>query len=183
MPDPIKATPVDNGRGSPITPVGDPMLAGVGPGAANPRPDRPDRTVFGEPKVQPMRVLPGWIIGPGDPDPRGFPVEGCDGNVAGTIVDVWVDRAEPQIRYYEVQLAGSEQRRLLPNGFVQWPNFGLFGVDKALVKAITAAQFANVPTTKLADQITMDEEERIVAYYAGGYLYATPDRLEPLTGF
>ena len=34
---------------------------------------------------------------------------------------------------------------MLPVGFVQWPNFGLFGNDKLLVKAITAAQFAQVP--------------------------------------
>jgi len=183
MPDELKARPVDGWRGSPIAPTGNPMVDGVGPASFTPRPDRPDRTVFGEPKIQPMRVLSGWTIGPGDPDPRGLPVEACDGNVAGTIVDIWVDRAEPQVRYYEVQLANAEQRRLLPVGFVQWPNFGLFGVNKALVKAITAAQFANVPTTKAGDQVTLDEEERIAAYFAGGYLYATPDRVEPLTGF
>lgn len=183
MSEPIKAKPTGPGFGSPLVPTGDPMVDGVGPASFNPRPERPDRTVFGEPKVQPMRVLPGWVVGPGDPDPRGLPVEGCDGQVAGTIVDIWVDRAEPQIRYFEVKLAGSEQTRLLPVGYVQWPNFGLFNVDRAKVKAITAAQFAKVPTTKLADQITLNEEERIVAYFAGGYLYATPDRLDSLTGF
>jgi len=28
--------------------------------------------------------------------------------------------------------------------------------------------------------VTLNEEERVVAYYGGGYLYATPARLEPL---
>ena len=47
------------------------------------------------------------------------------------------------------------------------------------VKAITGAQFADVPGTKRDDQITMLEEEKIMAYYAGGHLYATPERAEP----
>jgi photosynthetic reaction center H subunit len=37
-----------------------------------------------------------------------------------------------------------------------------------------------VPGTKSAEQITILEEEKIMAYYGGGTLYATPDRQEPL---
>jgi len=48
-----------------------------------------------------------------------------------------------------------------------------------LVDAVTAAQFADVPKTASPDQVTFYEEERIVAYYGGGYLYATPSRTEP----
>jgi photosynthetic reaction center H subunit len=48
------------------------------------------------------------------------------------------------------------------------------------VHALLAAQFANVPTTKLPDQITLLEEEKITAYFGAGLLYATPDRQEPL---
>jgi photosynthetic reaction center H subunit len=84
------------------------------------------------------------------------------------------------VSYYEVQLANSERRVLLPTGYVQWPNFGLWGNDKLLVKSITAAQFANVPVTKRDDQITLLEEDRICAYYAGGHLYAMPGRGEPI---
>lgn len=51
---------------------------------------------------------------------------------------------------------------------------------KLHVRSILAEQFADVPRTQSPDQITYDEEERIVAYYGGGYLYATPDRQEPL---
>jgi photosynthetic reaction center H subunit len=47
------------------------------------------------------------------------------------------------------------------------------------VASITGAQFADVPTLKSYDQITMAEEDRVVAYYGGGKLYATPDRAEP----
>ena len=69
---------------------------------------------------------------------------------------------------------------ILPAAFVQWPNFGLWGNDRLLVKAITAAQFANVPATKRDDQITLLEEDKISAYYAGGHLYAMAGRAEPL---
>jgi photosynthetic reaction center H subunit len=48
------------------------------------------------------------------------------------------------------------------------------------VDAILASQFAGVPKLASPNQITLDEEERVVAYYGGGYLYATPARLEPL---
>jgi photosynthetic reaction center H subunit len=37
-----------------------------------------------------------------------------------------------------------------------------------------------VPTTKHPEQITLLEEEKVMAYYGGGTLYATPDRQEPI---
>jgi photosynthetic reaction center H subunit len=46
--------------------------------------------------------------------------------------------------------------------------------------AITAAQFAAVPGMKNPDVVTLNEEERVVAYFGGGTLYATPNRAEPL---
>jgi photosynthetic reaction center H subunit len=33
-----------------------------------------------------------------------------------------------------------------------------------------------VPTTKSRNQVTLLEEEKICAYYAGGNLYASPER-------
>jgi len=45
---------------------------------------------------------------------------------------------------------------------------------------ILASQFANVPRTKDPDVVTLLEEEKIVAYFVGGILYATPSREEPL---
>lgn len=46
--------------------------------------------------------------------------------------------------------------------------------------AITAAQFADVPRIADPSRITLAEEDRIVGYFAGGALYATPLRSEPL---
>jgi photosynthetic reaction center H subunit len=155
------------------------MTDGVGPAAWTARADVPDKTAHGKPKVIPMRSDAAFTIAEGDPDPRGLPVKACDGEIAGTIADVWVDRSEPQVRYYEVAIKGGGHR-LLPVGFVQWPNLGLWGCDHVRVKAITAAQFAGVPTTAQQDIITLREEDRIAAYYAGGHLYATAERSEPL---
>ena len=47
------------------------------------------------------------------------------------------------------------------------------------IDALLASQFANVPALGNPDQITLDEEERVAAYFGGGLLYATPDRTEP----
>jgi photosynthetic reaction center H subunit len=179
MSEQLKAVPADRYNGSPIIPTGNPMKDGLGPAAWADRKDVPDLTVRGQPKIVPMRTVTGWSIAKGDPDPRGLPVKALDGVVAGTIVDCWVDRSEPQIRYYEVQLAAVDRRVLLPVPLVQWPNFGLWGCDHVRVKAITAAQFADVPGTKRDDQVTFLEEDKIMAYYAGGHLYATPDRAQP----
>jgi photosynthetic reaction center H subunit len=176
----IKAVPADGFNGSPLVPTGNPMIDGVGPAAWADRADEPDRTFHGTPKIVPMRLDPTFSVAKGDPDPRGLPVEAVDKVTAGTVIELWVDRAEPQVRYYEVQLSGTERRIMLPAGFVQWPNFGLWGNDRLLVKSITAAQFANVPAIRRDDQITLLEEDKIMAYFAGGHLYATADRSEPI---
>jgi photosynthetic reaction center H subunit len=180
MTNPLKLRPVDGIIGSALVPTGDPMLDGVGPAAWANRHDEPDRTVYGEPKIVPMRFYPGYSINPRDPNPIGLPVEAADRVIAGHVVDVWVDRSEPQVRYYEVRLLNSEERRLLPAPFVQWPKFGLFKskCDRLLVKSITAAHFRNVPQAKSDRQVTLLEEDKIMAYYGGGHLYALPGRDE-----
>lgn len=176
----IKAVPADSFNGSPLVPTGNPMIDGVGPAAWADRADQPDRTFHGAPKIVPMRLDPTFSVAKGDPDPRGLPVEAVDKVIAGTVIELWVDRAEPQVRYYEVQLSGTERRIMLPAGFVQWPNFGLWGNDRLLVKSITAAQFADVPAIRRDDQITLLEEDKVMAYFAGGHLYATAARSEPI---
>ncbi|XBQ16989.1 MAG: photosynthetic reaction center subunit H [Oceanicaulis sp.] len=161
--------------GSPSEPVGDPMTSGVGPGAYVLREDKPDVTHEGLPKIVPMRLLPDFDIAKGDPDPRGMAVIGADGETAGVISDVWVDRAEALIRYHEVELAEGGRKVLLPYAFVN-----IHGkARQAKVKAILAGQFAGVPAHASPDQVTRLEEDKISAYYAGGLLYATSDRQEP----
>lgn len=153
-----------------------PMLSGKGPAAWADRADLPDLTVHGEPKIRPLRVLPTFSLERRDPDPRGWPVVGGDGVVAGTVTDVWVDCAEPQVRYYEMALASGGQSVLVPYGFVKVRTRH----RRLDVRAIYAAHFADVPRTRGPDTVTLLEEDRIVAYFAGGILWADASRAEPL---
>ncbi len=89
---------------APIRPVGDPMGQNLGPGAWADRADVPDLTYHGEPKVVPMAVAAGFSVATEDSDPRGMRVVGCDGKTGGTVVELWVDKSEPQIRYLELGL-------------------------------------------------------------------------------
>ncbi len=172
MSSPVKSA---NRAGAPLEPQGNPMLSGMGPAAFAERSDKPDITVHGEARIVPLRAAPGFFLNPEDPDPRGMTVIAADGQVAGTISEVWVDRAEAQPRYYEVSLAGGK-KVLLPatNVRIKARN------NVVNVKSITAAQFADVPTTRQPDRITLLEEDKVQAYYAGGYLYAMPDRMGPV---
>lgn len=171
--------------GAPLVPTGDPMRDGVGPASYANREDLPDLAVSGKPKVVPMRVATEFTVEPTDPDPRGMAVIAADGKVAGTVKDLWVDRAEPRILYFEVALNDSAETEgdapaginpLLPYGFARVK----FGKGEIRVSSIMADQFQHVPRTASADQITRLEEDRITAYFAGGHLYAHPSRQEPL---
>jgi photosynthetic reaction center H subunit len=124
-------------------------------------------------------------------------VLGADGQVGGKVVECWVDRAEPQIRYLEVALpeAAGGRHVLLPIQYARITTTQPFAILDSLfsraqpgrssadgrvqVKSILGGQFAAVPATASMDQVTKLEEERIMAYYGGGTLYAEPSRQEP----
>ncbi|RYF35331.1 MAG: photosynthetic reaction center subunit H [Comamonadaceae bacterium] len=172
----IAAEPSGRFLGAPLEPIGDPMLAGVGPGSWAERPDIPDTTVDGDPRLAPLRASPGFGVASKDPDPIGLPVLGFDGAVAGVVTDMWVDRAEMVFRYIELEVPAvpTARRVLLPI------NFARIDRQRVRVRSILAAQFVNVPGTRHPDVVTMLEEEKIMAYYGAGTLYATPSRQEPL---
>ena len=111
-----------------------------------------------------------------DPDPRGMSVRDLRGDVAGTVVDLWLDRADMLFRYLELEVpvGGGSRRVLLPMTFASVSRQGV------LVHALMADQFAGVPATRAADRVTLLEEERITAYYGAGTLYAEPGRAEPI---
>ncbi len=162
--------------GAPSEPVGDPMTAGVGPGAYALREDIPDVDHEGHNKIIPMRLMEDFYVTARDLDPRGVEVIACDDEVAGTITEIWIDRAEALVRYYEVELADGGRKVLLPFAFVNINK----KKKRAEVHAITAAQFSDVPAHASDEQVTRLEEEKISAYYAAGTLYATPERKEAL---
>lgn len=173
----INAVPSALWQGAPLIPLGDPMLDAVGPGAYAMRQNVPDRTAEGHLKIVPLRAAPGMTLEERDPDPRGMTVVGADGVAAGTVSDVWVDRAEVTVRYLEVDLGGTPPKRvLLPI------NFSDIDGRRGLVRvgAILGSQFAGAPVLAKPDEVTFSEEDRICAYYGGGTLYATPLRGESI---
>lgn len=162
--------------GAALEPTGNPMTDGIGPASYAERANQPERMFDGTPMIVPLRLANGWGVESRDPDPRGMTVHGLDGASAGTVKELWVDRAEPQIRYLQVELAAGGKHVMLPSGFVRYDAAN----RRVKVASITAAQFAGVPTIASHDQITKLEEDRICAYYASGHLYATPSRSESL---
>ena len=170
----LQAEPRHRWIGSPIEPTGNPLLAGIGPGAWANRADVPDHTPEGEAKIVPLRVNPEYHVAEQDHDPRGLPVVGADNEIAGTVNELWMDKSEMLFRYIEVKLNDSDKTVLLPVPFARITD------QHVKVHAILAHQFADVPGHREANQVTMLEEEKIAAYYGAGTLYATPERQEPL---
>jgi photosynthetic reaction center H subunit len=169
----VKASPTFRSAGAPLQPDGDPMIDGVGPAAWAIRPEHPDLTVDGRPRIVPLRVDAEHSVNANDTDPRGQSVYGCDGKVGGTVVDLWFDRAEPHFRYAELSVG--ERTVLLPMTMARVNKDG-----SLQVKSIRSDQFAQVPGLANPDQVTLQEEDKITAFYGGGTLYATADRFGPI---
>ena len=172
---PINGTKTEPWGGAPLTPTGDPLLANVGPGSYAQRSDIPYKTAEGHDLLAPLRVATNFAVPAGAANPTGYAVVGADRIQGGVIRDLWVDRAESILRYYEADLP-TGRRVMIPIHFAS--------IDSkrrtVTVNALNAAQFANVPAIKDADRITLLEEDKISAYYGAGTLYATVDRVEPL---
>jgi photosynthetic reaction center H subunit len=172
----IAAKPYGAWPGAPLVPTGDPMIDGIGAASWAEREDKPELTIDGEPLIQPLRVVTQAFVEPRDPDPRGMKVVAADGKVAGTVGELWVDRSEPQVRYLEVDLAEGDRKVLLPIYFARVNRKR----REVKVRSILAHQFTDVPANKYDDRVTKLEEDKITGYYAGGKLYATPQRLGPV---
>lgn len=173
---PVAAAPAAGFPGAPLVPTGNPMADGVGPAAWAQRRDEPDLTSDGRPRIRPLALEPHHHVAEDDRSPIGFPVIAADGKSAGAVAELWIDLSEPAIRYYEIELADGGGRVLFPSP--------LANVDQRRGRITTgcclAAQFAGAPRPAGREQVTKLEEDKICGYFAGGYLYATPDRAEPL---
>lgn len=172
----VKAVPSAPWPGAPLEPTGNPMIDAVGPAAYAYRAEEPDVTFDdGKPRLVPLDAAEGFYLDDRDPDPRGFEVVDVHGAVAGTVSDAWVDRTETLVRYLEVTTPAGR------NVLVPMP---LARIDRKYrtvrVRSVLASQFADAPTLASPDVITLREEDRIAAYFAGGQLYAEPKRSEAL---
>lgn len=167
----IAAERRENFGGAPYSPTGNPLADGVGPAAYADRAKFPDQDAHGKPRIVPISTIEDITVAQGSTDPRGLPVYGADGEKAGTVNDLWVDRAEHMIRYLEVDTG--DVKVLAPMAMA------LVRRDHVSIDAINAADFAGVPALASGAEITRYEEERVVAYFGGGYLYANEGRQEP----
>jgi photosynthetic reaction center H subunit len=155
-------------EGFPHMPTGNPMLDGVGPASWAPRRDVPELDGHGHNKIVPMSHAEGFGVSAGR-DPRGLPVQAADLEVVGHISDMWVDAPEQLVRYLEIDL-NEGGKRLVPMPMVKiWS-------DRVRINAISSDMFSAVPTTRSNSEVTLLEEEKISAYYAGGTMYAASKR-------
>jgi photosynthetic reaction center H subunit len=169
-----------NGGGAPWVPTGDAMADGMGPAAWANRSKYPDLTFDGRPRIVPIADSHEMIVSPQDPQLIGWPVMAADKSIVGKVSDIWVDQAEHIIRYLEVETT-TGKKVLAPMFVASVQTKGFFGDNPELVEidAITADQFERVPELETAGIITRYEEDRVMAYFGGGYMYATPERAEP----
>jgi photosynthetic reaction center H subunit len=160
--------------GAPYYPTGNPLVDGIGPAAWADRAKHTDLDGEGRARIVPIGAAEHISVHARDADPRGMSVIAADGAVAGTVTDLWVDRAEHVIRYLEVDTG--TKKVLAPMAMSK-----VKGRSRQVeIDAINAADFAGVPMPLTPGQVTFYEEERIVAYFGGGYLYANRERQEPL---
>lgn len=175
---PVAAAPRELFPGAPLSPTGNPLVDGVGPAAWAMREDVPELTAEGELRTVPLRVATEFSVAEEDEDPRGMQVYGADKALVGTVRDLWIDRSEPMLRYLETEIETPKGTRnvLVPL------NFSRIHQSRGVitVKALMAAQFADIPAPANPDALTAREEDMITGYFGGGTLYAHPDRAEPL---
>ncbi len=172
----IAARRTDRFAGAPYAPTGNPLVDGIGPAAWANRAKRPDLDMEGHPRIVPLSSDGGFYLERKDPDPRGMPVVAADGVVAGTVSDVWIDKADRMVRYLQIALPGEGGREILApmmTATIEKRN------GRVVIDALLAHQFGDAPAIEGADTITLYEEDRVQAYFGGGYLYATPERSEP----
>jgi photosynthetic reaction center H subunit len=88
---------------------------------------------------------------------------------------MWVDVPESMVRFLTMDMnpEGTGQIRLIPINLCRIKS------DRVKVRSLYSHNFAGIPMTKSASEITLLEEEKIMAYFAGGTLYATPERTGP----
>ena len=97
-----------------------------------------------------------------------------DGLVKRSVIDQLLRASRCPVLVVKNPFQQPYRRVLLPM------NFTRVGSGQVKVKSILGKHFAQVPGTANADAVTLLEEEKIMAYYGAGTLYATPERQEPL---
>ncbi|VVS99903.1 Reaction center protein H chain [Sphingomonas sp. EC-HK361] len=169
----IAARRTDRFPGAPLVPTGNPLADGIGPAAWADRAKHPDLDWEGKPRIVPISAAGDFWIANRDRDPRGMSVFGADGKIAGRVTDLWIDKADRLIRYLQLDVEGVPGSVLAPMTMAKVKR------DRVIIDALNAHQFAGAPGAGADGTITLYEEDRVQAYFGGGYLYANDARQEP----
>ncbi|MCL9982788.1 MAG: PRC-barrel domain-containing protein [Erythrobacter sp.] len=182
----VPGTQAFRSAGAPWVPTGDAMKDGMGPAAWANRSKYPDLTYDGRPRIVPIAQSHELVVSPQDPQLIGWPVMAADKQTVGKVTDIWVDQAEHIIRYLEVETT-TGKKVLAPMMVAVVHGNSLIDALLPIIEdkpkyveidAITAAQFEDAPMLETPGIITRYEEDRVQAYFGGGYMYATPERSE-----
>ena len=179
-PGPTSAEPMERFMdGTAFAPVGNPLLAAIGPGAWVQKKNEPALTERGHLLLQPLAELPEWSIAKADADPRGMAVFDWRWNPVGQVTEVWIDTGIKIVRFLEVELSAEPNvRRLVPI----YHTHILEHSRKIRVTALWAHQFAGIPMPAEHSVITGPEEERLNAYFAAGEFYRDSPLTAPAKG-
>lgn len=172
----VPSTKLEPWPGAPYIRDDEALTTNAGPGSWAARHDVTDKTFEGEVRLMPLRLADAFMLHEDSPDPIGYEVVGADHMMGGTVSDLWVDRGESLVRYYEVALLGDGGTVLMPATFCTVNQIA----RRVTTKALFAEQLAGIPRTRDATSVTVLEEEKITAYFGAGTLYATPQRAEPI---
>ncbi|XBQ15409.1 MAG: photosynthetic reaction center subunit H [Oceanicaulis sp.] len=157
-------------NGKPLHPRVDGLLEGIGPAAWSEREDVADLNKEGDPKLASMLREPEYSILEGCPDPRGWPVQGGDQVRAGAVRDIWFNRAEFFPRYMEVESEAGDY--LLPIFFAVIDS----ELELVIVRDMPGERLSNAPFRRHDDRITLLEEDKVNAFFAGGRFYGNSPR-------
>lgn len=166
----LKAKPREFFPGAPLYPVGEPLLAGIGPGSFALRRDEPFVMLDGSPQLEPLRKAEEYTCVDPDMDPRGRRLLGADMKDVGLVTDVWFDKGSKVPRYLEVRLNSDAGTRLVPFFYASIRR----KAKAVVVDCLKASQFTLAPELRESEMITAREEDRINGFYAGGHMYSTP---------
>ena len=75
------------------------------------------KTFDGHDLIAPLRLATNFAVPAESANPIGFAVIGANRAQAGVVRDLWVDRAESILRYYEIEIVNLGKRVLLPVTF------------------------------------------------------------------
>ncbi|WMS41908.1 hypothetical protein RDV64_17830 [Acuticoccus sp. MNP-M23] len=141
-----------------------PLSAGIGAAAFQAqKPDLPDLTNEGEPKLLSLNSHPDHYIPRGGADPRGWVLADKEGLPVGRIVDIWFNQAEYDVRYFSYSIDGVVGLWLAPTYFCALDRAR--GTARVTTLPLEALRH---PPVRAGEVVTFRDEDRVNGFFAGG---------------